>query len=290
MSGAIHDLGYKRYLGTRRPQSTRWRVIVRNQLGTAWKTWWRMKMPLAFAVIAMFGWGVAMYVKHYFAGGGRWSIVSLDVMLAMATRWFCYAGFLVGLTVASGTIAADKQVGAFTFYFARPVRPIDYVLGKLGGLFAVQLIVIAAPLTLLALFRCGLVDSTDELVHALPALAGTIATGVLAAAVYAAVPLGLSSLVQRRRNAIAIWATYYMIVCNIIFVIGATGAHAIACVDMQTAVTSAGAHLVGADVPRIFMFTGPFVPALIALAVYIGGGIVLAWSQVASEAHAGVGG
>ena len=31
-------------------------------------------------------------------------------------------------------IAGDMQSGAFTFYFARSTRPIDYVLGKLGGL------------------------------------------------------------------------------------------------------------------------------------------------------------
>ena len=52
--GAIHDLGYKRYLGSRRPPSTRWRVIMRHQLAMGWRTWWRFKAPLSLAVITTF--------------------------------------------------------------------------------------------------------------------------------------------------------------------------------------------------------------------------------------------
>ena len=36
-AAAIHDLGYKRYVGTRRPQSTRWRVLVKNVVSTSWR-------------------------------------------------------------------------------------------------------------------------------------------------------------------------------------------------------------------------------------------------------------
>ena len=51
-AGTIHDLGYKRYVGTRRPPSTRWRVIVaqpdarrRGRAGGG------SRLPLAVAVI-----------------------------------------------------------------------------------------------------------------------------------------------------------------------------------------------------------------------------------------------
>jgi hypothetical protein len=300
-AGAIHDLGYKRYLGTRKPQSTRWRVIVRNQVGAAWKTWWRYKMALGFAVIAMIVFGALIYVTHFFPTGGPGRRMAflvegdpLDGWLSMSVRWFCYAGFLVGLTVASGTIAADQQVGAFTFYFARPVRPIDYVLGKLGGLFLLQMFVMAAPLVVLAAFRCGMVDSTDDLVRALPAVGKALATGVIGAAAYAAVPLGLSSLAARRRNAIALWAAYYMLVCNIFYAVGreASGdtARAIGQLDLQSAVTSVGAHLFGAQILPSYMHVGPLAPAIVSLTLYIGGGVALAWWQVSARASAGVGG
>jgi hypothetical protein len=293
-TGTIHDLGYKRYFGTRRPQSTRWRVIVRNQIGTAWKTWWRFKMALGFAVIAMIVFGAIMYVRRFVPGTGGGFMVAkgesmYDGLLAMSTRWFCYAGFLVGLTVGAGTIAADSQVGAFTFYFSRPVRPIDYVLGKLGGLFVLQLIVIALPLTLLAAFRCGMANDTDDLLQTLPVLGKAIATGVIGAFAYAAVPLGMSALVARRRNAIALWATFYTIVCNIFFGIGIAGHPAIGQLDLQSAVTSTGSGLLGVHINPIFMRTGPLGWSLVWLAMYSAGGVAIAWWSVSKRATAGVG-
>ncbi|HEX2687325.1 MAG TPA: hypothetical protein VHN14_11945, partial [Kofleriaceae bacterium] len=51
-AGQIHDLGYKRYVGSRRSVETRWTVIMRHQLATAWKTWWRYKVWLVAAVMA----------------------------------------------------------------------------------------------------------------------------------------------------------------------------------------------------------------------------------------------
>ena len=51
-AGQIHDLGYQRYLGPRRAQGTRWVVIARQQLGAAWRGWWRYKLWLIASVIA----------------------------------------------------------------------------------------------------------------------------------------------------------------------------------------------------------------------------------------------
>jgi ABC-2 type transport system permease protein len=294
MTGAIHDLGYKRYLGTRRPQSTRWRVIVRNQVGTGWKTWWRFKAAIGVAVIVMIVFAAFMYVRRFIPGRGDRLLVgpgesAYDGLLAMSMQWFCYAAFLVGLTVGSGTIAADRQVGAFTFYFARPVRPIDYVLGKFGGLFLLQLILIAAPTVALAAFRCGMVDNTDELIRTLPVLGKAALSGVLAAAVYAAVPLGLSSLVARRRNAVALWAVFYVLICNMLYVIGHSGSPWIGQFDLSSAVKSADSGILGVHVNPMFMSTGPLDASLVALAFYTIGGVALAWWQVSRDAIAGVG-
>ena len=52
-AGTIHDLGYQRYIGARRATGTRWRVVMNNQIGTSWKTWWRFKSSLGLAVITV---------------------------------------------------------------------------------------------------------------------------------------------------------------------------------------------------------------------------------------------
>jgi len=294
-TGAIHDLGYKRYLGTRRPQSTRWGVIVRNTVAQAWKTWWRFKMALGLAVVAAVVTGGFIYVSRAVAPGMGDRVVRfgihgnlLDGIIALSVPWLCKAAFLVGLTAGAGTIAGDRQVGAFTFYFSRPVRPIDYVLGKFGGLFLLQLLIIAAPLTAVAAFRVGMSDSSDIL-KTLPLVGKAAITGVLGAALYAAVPLGLSALVQRRRNAIALFAVFYLVVSNIVYGIG-IGSPPVMAFNMQAAVTSVGTHLFDVTIDPFIQRTAPFVWSLVAIVLLTAGGITLAWIQVRDQAGHGVGG
>ena len=55
--------------------------------------------------------------------------------LAVRSAWYVQLAFIVTLTIGA-TIDRRRrsQSGAFTFYFARSMRPIDYVIGKLAGL------------------------------------------------------------------------------------------------------------------------------------------------------------
>jgi ABC-2 type transport system permease protein len=297
-TGTIHDLGYKRYLGGRRSQATRWRVIVRNQVSTAWKTWWRYKMALAVSVIATLLIAGFIYVAYSFEGpiekfSSRFGIQGnvLDTIIWFGVPWLCRAGFLAGLTVGAGTIAADAQVGAFTFYFARPVRTADYVLGKLGGLFLLQLILIAAPLVALAGLRIGLSSDSDDLLKALPRLGAAIATGVLGALVFSAVPLGASSLASRRRNAIAIWAVWYIVIGYICIGLGfATRTPALGAVDPLTAIDSIAYHLFGAQLlPGMTQTVAPLGWAIASVLVTSAAAIAIAFWQVARRGHAGVG-
>ena len=65
---AIHDLGYQRYVGTRKPQRTRYQVIVRNLVGMSWQGWWRYKMPLAIAASVTIGIGNEVDIDRAFVG------------------------------------------------------------------------------------------------------------------------------------------------------------------------------------------------------------------------------
>lgn len=62
--GIIHDIGYARYAGERRPPSTLWRVIMRHHLTYAWKTLWQFKPWLMSAVAITLVAGVIMYVSQ----------------------------------------------------------------------------------------------------------------------------------------------------------------------------------------------------------------------------------
>jgi hypothetical protein len=236
----IHDLGYQRYAGPRRPPSVRWRVIMRHELATAWKTWWRYKAALGLAVIVTCGWGALMYFLsnhefHAMGNAGGLALTFADATLPSSIEWFCRVGFYLSLTLGAGVIAGDVQTGAFTLYFARSVRPRDYVLGKLAsyGLLVATLVVVG-PL-LLAMLRFGVAESTDERIAALVLIPKALAVGGIATIAYATVPLGFSALVPNRRGALALWAAYYMVFGTIVETIGYISGGWIAALDLPTA-------------------------------------------------------
>src|SRR6185295_13032041 len=61
-TGQIHDLGYKRYVGSRRSFETRWLVIMRHQLATSWRGWWRYKAWLICGLMATATSGCVLYI------------------------------------------------------------------------------------------------------------------------------------------------------------------------------------------------------------------------------------
>jgi len=216
-AGQIHDLGYQRYVGSRRGVGTRWSVIMRHQIASAWRGWWRFKLWLIAAALATAAAAALLYLAsgslfRFLGGLSGQQIRFADGVLPLSTWLYCKVGFIVSLTTAATLVAGDVQSGAFTFYFARSVRPRDYVIGTLAGLCVLIAMIMLAGPVLLAGLRLGLSDNLDQVIALLPIVAKALAIGALGTLVYAAVPLGFSALIANRRNAMALWATYHVVV------------------------------------------------------------------------------
>ena len=214
-AAAIHDLGYKRYVGTRRPQSTRWRVLVKNVVATSWRGWWRMKVWVIGCAATTVGIGVPMYlsrnriVEELVPGGMalRWA----DALLPLSFQFLHFFALILAATTAAGSVARDFRAGAFEFYFSRPVRPVDYVLGKVvGSTLVASAALLAGPL-LLSLFRVGLSRDLDEVLATLGLVPRIALVGVMASLAYAVVPLAFSSLSTRPRITTAMWLAFYLL-------------------------------------------------------------------------------
>lgn len=297
MTGQIHDLGYKRYAGARQDAGTRWRVIMRHQVAMAWKTWWRFKAWLGMSVLVTIIAGAFMYFfsNKLFHGMGRVGDVALtirDVSLPESIGWYCKAAFLASLTFGASVIAGDVQSGAFTFYFARSVRPRDYMLGKLAGTAVLMAILTMAGPVLLAGLRLGLCESWGDLIDHLVILPKALAVGALATCAYAAVPLGFSALAENRRTALALWVAYYLIGGTIAMMIGAiTRTGWIGALDIHTAITGVAERLF--DVPA---FPGSHTSAislgegLTSIAAHVIASIGIVWVSVDRAQKSGVGG
>jgi hypothetical protein len=216
-TGQIHDLGYKRYVGIRRSFETRWLVIMRHQLATSWRGWWRFKAWLVAGLMATAVSGGVLYflsgrMIRMIGGFAGQQLKFADAILPISMSWYCPIGFIVSVTIGATLVAGDVQSGAFTFYFARSVRPRDYVIGKLAGLsLLMSLIMLCGPLVLAGV-RLALSDDLDQLIGLLPVLYKALAIGLLGTLVYSAIPLGFSAVITNRRYALALWAVYYVVI------------------------------------------------------------------------------
>ncbi len=289
--GQIHDLGYKRYVGTRRPPSTRWRAIARHQISGGWKGWWRYKLPLAITVIIT----VICAVFVFVVGTKTVGVTGLsfaDLALSVSISWSCRAAFIFSITVGATVIAGDMQSGAFTFYFARSTRPIDYLAGKLAGLgVLVGGLVFVFPV-IVGCLRLALVSSTGSssaVVDSLALVPEMMIVGALATLVYTAVPLGFSALVGNKRYAQGLWAAYYMIGGTIAAGIGLATHSWIGALDLSTAILAVADSMIhlgrGAGMDNI-----PLTAALISIGVHVGLSIAIIWFQLTNAQKSGVGG
>jgi len=251
VTGTIHDLGYKRYLGTRRPPSTRWQVIARHQIASGWKGWWRFKPALAIAVVTTIVAAVVIFfVDKTLSGmpGGR-TLAFSDYALPIAVNWCNKAAFILSLTVSASVIAGDMQSGAFTFYFARSTRPIDYLLGKLVGLGALVGILCFVFPVIVAGLRLGLSESVDQLLDRIWLLPKMAFVGLVATVAYTTIPLGFSALMPNRRYALGLWAAYYIVGGFMFIGMGIKGSSWIAALDINEAVSQLGNHLFDIQLP-----------------------------------------
>jgi ABC-2 type transport system permease protein len=292
-TGTIHDLGYRRYEGVRRSEATRWRVIARHQIAIAWKTWWRFKAAVGLAVVALsITGGMMMFASERKSSLGRAQMFAqrlIDTALPEAVIWFCRVGFLASLTLGATIIATDIQTGAFGFYFARSTRPRQYVLGKLVGLGVLTALIVAAGPLVLAGLRLGVADNTDELIELLPIIPKILAVGGLATLAYAFVPLGFSALLPNRRHALALWASYYLIVGAMAYALAHVASPAIGALDLPRAVQAVAFHLFDLQ----FREKDPEIPLDAAVTSLLAHGalsIALVVFQVRRAQRAGVGG
>ncbi|HEX5060591.1 MAG TPA: hypothetical protein VFV99_14585 [Kofleriaceae bacterium] len=295
-AGTIYDTGYKRYVGTRRSVATRWLVIMRHQIAMAWKKWWRYKMPLFGAVVTTFVAAGLLYfrtskiMRQVGTAGGGEILRMIDAVVPLSFEWYCRAAFMLTLTLGATIVATDTQSGAFTFYYVRSIRPMDYVLGKLAGVgILIATLVMLPPLVLVGM-RIGFSADTAEVTEQLRLLPKMLALGGLATLVYTAVPLAMSSLVANRRYALALWVAYYLIVGFIagqisMFVTADAGV-----LDIQTSLQAITYELFDMKVMRIR--TGGMSPklALFGLLAQSAFAIAILWFQVSRDQKTGVGG
>src|SRR5262245_28359120 len=144
----IHDQGYRRYAGNRRPSGRAWAVIARTGV--------RMLLGRRpFIGLLLISW-VPFFVRtvQVYAAAN----LPQATFLAPDSRMFRQfleqqQVFLFFITVyaGAGLIANDRRANALQIYLSKPLAPWEYVVGKFAVLAAFMLFVTWVPAMFLLL-------------------------------------------------------------------------------------------------------------------------------------------
>jgi hypothetical protein len=157
----VYEQHYRMWKGLPQPRWRRWLVITRYDLYQAFSG--RGRSAIVILLMASAGFHLLFLGAIYLLANTqllRYFQVPLSKLPQITPVFFLNAfipqGFILGLLtliVGSGLIANDRRSNAMPLYLARPLTPLEYMIGKLGVVVTFALTVTAIPINLLFLFE-----------------------------------------------------------------------------------------------------------------------------------------
>ena len=150
----IYDLSYRHWNGPRTPASSRWLPIATTGLVQHLKKRLFLFWLFLSWIPALVG-GVLIYLR---------TMVNIPEAPGAADAGFFHTGYglikvfylLTAVFVGAGLIANDRRTNALQIYLSKPIRTVDYLLGKGAAVAAAVGLVTLVPGLTLFLFRWGL--------------------------------------------------------------------------------------------------------------------------------------
>ena len=227
----IFDQGYQHWQGQLAGHGWRWLAVTRHGVRVGMKNRLLRLLLLGALVPALAlaglislwglveqkaGWAIAMLRSFGFQ-----EEMLKDPTAFRLTVWtLCFHFFLqvemfiimvLVLMVGPSLISQDLRYNALPLYFSRPVRRIDYFLGKLGviGFFLGMVAVVPAAVA----WVLGLFFSLDfhAIVETFPLVMGMVLFGVIVAMSAGLFMLALSSLSRNSRYIAIFWGGMWLI-------------------------------------------------------------------------------
>lgn len=196
MSTQIHDLGYRAYEGERAgvPWAVRSLAVHSMRRALGLKRAGKHKIvPIITIALAFLPAIVMVGLSAFLPDFGQSDLVSYGDYYGFTS----FALFLFAAAAAPGVLTTDRTSGMLAMYLASPLTRTTYVLAKALGLFAVMLLVTAAPIvflliayTLVGAGPGGVVDFVETMVRA-------VVAGAISAAFYTGLGMFVSSIPKR---------------------------------------------------------------------------------------------
>jgi ABC-2 type transport system permease protein len=270
--GKLHDLGYRKYTGTRRVGPQLWRVIAGRGLRSTMRAWYVILILVIASFVIVYG-GVLLYGIQTLAKAGVpfKELGTIGHTFLNVAEWDRFWGFVAALLVGSSMLSDDFRTGGVVFYFARPVTRGVYLLGKMAPVVVIVTAINVVPPLLMSLEVLAL---TGDSAAALLLLKVVLHTIVTVAALCAPAAL-ISSLVRNRLLGMGVYFGLYAGSKVLGEVLGSMLGDAWArCLSISTDVHVLGQWIYGEPT------TAPPLTAAIVLVALIGGSLLFAYRRL----------
>jgi ABC-2 type transport system permease protein len=191
----IHDQGYRRYAGRRRPLGTAWWVIARQQIRT-------VLSQKRYLILLLLAWipFVARVVQIYLAANFQ-QAAFLATSAQLFRSFLDQQGLFVFLLIvgASGAVADDRRANALQVYLSKPLTRVEYIAGKLFAPLAFVLGVTLLPALLLLVVHVAFAGSLTFVTQNLYLLPAILLYSITLALLGTFTMVALSSLSKSRR-------------------------------------------------------------------------------------------
>lgn len=193
---AIHDQGYRHYLGQRAPHGRAWWVIARSHVVTSMQ-------QRVFRLIMIGAW--VPFVAYAVVIYGSTMNLPLSEYIATTPKTFHdFLGwqklFVFVVTIGqAGLIADDRRTNALQLYLSKPLTRVEYILGKLVPPLAYVLAITLVPALVLLILQIVFAGSLTFLRANLFLLPAITLYSLIQALLSAFAILALSSLTKSRR-------------------------------------------------------------------------------------------
>lgn len=222
----IFDQGYQHWSGTLKGHAWRWLAITRHGVKIGKKSLflrvflylaWAPALALAFMLCI---WGLverksdlvgqvsdflSFLAPKVLANPLDYRVTVWTLFYSVFMQVELYISIVLILLVGPNLISQDLRFNAMPLYFSRPLRRIDYFLGKLGIIAAFLGMVVIVPA--IVAYILGLLFSHDITIirDTLPILLASIAYGAVISLSAGMLVLALSSLSRNSRYTALFW-------------------------------------------------------------------------------------
>lgn len=203
----LRDLGYRPYQGPRLSPSTSTWVMFRYGLRRAFDST-LLKLLYAAAVLPMLGITGLAILQIRFAGPEDFEFEAFVSTALTVQTWF-FVG-TSALLAGSTAIAEDLQNKAFPFFFAKPLTPAQYLLGRVLAIVVVLLPLMLVPGAFVVLGFTAMAPSGIQ-GEAIGFILPVILHSILVAVVCASVSVGISATTKNRAITMSLWIVLWIV-------------------------------------------------------------------------------